>query len=308
MEKYGLIGHPIATSGSPALFKAAYGGQLQYDLIEGDDFEASWARFLEEYKAINVTAPFKEPAYRKVLEAAVAGNGDVDGPVFKIGATNLVVKDDNGGLHAHNSDYSGIICCVAEALFPGITAEFSRQYGDRTPVKVHQFVRQGITHLYGRRPQALIVGCGGAGKAAAVAAAELGFSTALMNRSPEKAQAIADKLPEYDFLCVPISDFKASFKECELVIYTLPMSLPEVQGLSFSDFEGEDRYGRMGPGKIVLEANYKTPSFTPELVSVASAAGCQYIPGRRWLLYQAISGYGLMTGREPNVAATAGTM
>lgn len=303
MEKYGLIGHPISTSGSPALFRAAYNGKYPYDLIEGDDFEASWASFLADYRAINITAPFKENAYRKVVEAAIAGNGDVDGPVFKIGATNLVVKDDNGHLHAHNSDFTGIIYSIAEGLFPGIVAEFSAKFGEKAPVKVHQFARQGITHLYGRTPQALVVGCGGAGKAAAVAAAELGFCTALMNRSAEKTQALADKLPEYNFICVPISDFKASFRECELIIYTLPMSLPAVQELSFSDFEGEDRYGSMSPGKLILEANYKIPSFTPELLATASAAGAQYIPGRRWLLWQAVSGYSLMTGEAPNAEA-----
>lgn len=305
MEKYGLIGHPISTSGSPALFRAAYNGRYPYDLIEGDDFEASWARFLADYKAINITAPFKENAYRKVVEAAIAGNGDVDGPVFKIGATNLVVKDASGKLHAHNSDFTGIIYSIAEGLFPGIVAEFSAKFGEIAPVKVHQFARQGISQLYGRRPQALVVGCGGAGKAAAVAAAELGFSTALMNRSAEKAQALADKLPEYNFICVPISDFKASFRECELIIYTLPMSLPAVQELSFSDFEGEDRYGSMSPGKLILEANYKTPSFTPGLLATASAAGAQYIPGRRWLLWQAVAGYSLMTGEAPDAEAMA---
>ena len=303
MDKFGLIGHPIATSGSPALFDAAYGGKFRYDLIEGEDFEASWARFLSEYKAINVTAPFKEPACRKVLAAALEGKGDVDGPVLKIGATNLVVQDGNGNLHAHNSDFSGIVYCIAEGLFPGVVATLTEEYGDKAPIKVHQFARQGIPHLYSRTPQALVVGCGGAGKAAAVAAAELGFSTALMNRTPEKARAIADKLPEYGFVCVPVADFKNAFRECELVIYTLPMALPALEELSPADFEGEERYGRMGPGKMVLEANYKTPSFGPDLLCLASRAGCQYIPGRRWLLYQAMSGYSLMTGQAPDAKA-----
>ena len=62
MIKFGLIGHPIGHSASPALFAKAYGGRWQYDLIEGEDFEASWQRFLDEYQAINITAPFKETA------------------------------------------------------------------------------------------------------------------------------------------------------------------------------------------------------------------------------------------------------
>ena len=42
MKKFGLIGHPIAHSLSPALFKAAYNGRYQYDLIEGEEFEKSY--------------------------------------------------------------------------------------------------------------------------------------------------------------------------------------------------------------------------------------------------------------------------
>lgn len=303
MEKYGLIGHPIADSGSPALFKAAYGGRYRYDLIEGDDFETSWAKFLAGYKAINITAPFKENAYRKVLEAAISGKGDMDGSVFRTGATNLVMKAADGSLHAYNSDFTGIVYCISEALFPGIVDRFTVDFGDRAPVKLLQFAKQGIAGLYNRKPQALIVGCGGAGRAAAVASAELGFSTALMNRTPQKAQAIVDKLPQYNFISVPIVDFKHAFRECELVIYTLPLSLPALGELDIADFEGEDRYGGMTPGKIILEANYKTPSFTPELLTLSSSAGAQYIPGRRWLLYQAISGYSLMTGEIPDAEA-----
>ena len=65
MSKFGLIGDPIATSLSPLLFNAGYSGELEYDLIEGNDFDASWKRFLDEYDGINVTSPFKEKAFRK---------------------------------------------------------------------------------------------------------------------------------------------------------------------------------------------------------------------------------------------------
>ena len=77
MDRFGLIGDPIKTSGSPALFRAAYSDKVQadgtpygYDLIEGSDFESSYSRFLSDYKAINVTAPYKEKAYARVLALA----------------------------------------------------------------------------------------------------------------------------------------------------------------------------------------------------------------------------------------------
>ena len=58
MDKFGIIGNPVAGSMSPRLFAAAYGGRWPYELIEGADFDASWARFLREYKGINITVPF----------------------------------------------------------------------------------------------------------------------------------------------------------------------------------------------------------------------------------------------------------
>lgn len=99
MDRFGLIGHPIAHSLSPALFTAAYGGKYPYDLIQTPDFEEAWARFLSEYKAINVTAPFKGDAFARV---------DWRSPECeRVGATNLVVKTPDG-TRAYNSDYLGV--------------------------------------------------------------------------------------------------------------------------------------------------------------------------------------------------------
>jgi shikimate 5-dehydrogenase len=99
MDRFGLIGWPIGHSLSPALFSAAYGGKYPYDLIETPDFEQSWARFLAGYKAINVTAPFKENAFGRV---------DWKSPgCERIGATNLVVRTPEG-LKAYNSDYLAV--------------------------------------------------------------------------------------------------------------------------------------------------------------------------------------------------------
>ena len=185
MNNFGLIGDPIATSLSPALFNAGYEGKYNYDLIEGADFGASFKAFEERYKGINVTAPFKEQAFARA---------DIyTSYCRKIGATNLLVKTPDGIL-ADNSDFTGIILSIAEAYMPGIVRQFSAKYGDSAHIKVHQYVRQALTMLFSRKPQALVVGCGGAGRAAAVAAAELGFDTALMNRTADKAQKIADEL------------------------------------------------------------------------------------------------------------------
>ena len=82
MNSFGLIGDPIATSLSPALFNAGYEGKYNYDHIEGADFGASFKAFEDRYKGINVTAPFKEQAFARA---------DIyTSYCRKIGATNLL--------------------------------------------------------------------------------------------------------------------------------------------------------------------------------------------------------------------------
>jgi len=300
MERFGLIGHPISGSLSPALFTAGYGGVHPYDLIEGDDFSVSWQKFLDGYRAINVTAPFKQDAFEKVLSLAREGMGTISGPCLKCGATNLVVKKSEG-LFAYNSDFTGIILSVAQAYFPGIVEEFYSSFGPTAHIKVHQWVRQAFGQIFPYTPQALVIGCGGAGRAAAVAASEMGFQTSLMNRTPQKAQQICDSLPEYGLLNIPFTDFRGAVRECDLVIYTIPVAVPQIATLTEDDFEGEDIYENQRPSKVILEANYKTPSFSGDVAQKMQKAGCQGIGGRQWLLYQALTGYSLMCGESPSL-------
>ena len=105
MDRYGLIGHPIGHSLSPRLFKAAYNGKHPYDLIETSDFEKAWKRFLEGYRAINVTAPFKTDAFARA---------DWKSPECeRCGATNLCLNTPEG-VKAYNSDYMAVEAILQE--------------------------------------------------------------------------------------------------------------------------------------------------------------------------------------------------
>ncbi len=285
MSEYGLIGYPIEHSQSPELFKLAYQGKYGYDLIEGKYFEESYARFKKSYRAINVTAPFKEQAFEKA--------DIVSGPAALIGAANILVKTGDE-VSAHNSDFTGVILTVAESLFPGIIDEFYATFGADAHKKVHQFVKASLEKRYGRKPEALIVGLGGAGKAAAVAAAEMGFNTSVMNRTAKKAEEFSKSLPEYRFNILGLEDFRKALSHSDLVIYALPMALESFQDLSAGDFKN---------GQIILEANYRDPAFCALTLARALDGGAKYIPGNVWLACQAISGYSLMTGEAPDVQA-----
>ena len=234
MKRFGLIGHPVAGSFSPRLFEAAYGGRYAYDLIEGAEFDTSWRRFLDEYDGINITAPFKQDAFRAV---------DVlSDDARRCGAVNLAVKTP-AGIVGHNTDVDGVVMAVREAGLPV--------------------------------SDALVVGCGGAGRAAAVAALRLGCQVTLANRTPSRAVALAEELA-VDW--IPVEDLPALSPD--LVIYTVPGPMDGLPSF---------------PDAVILEANYRTPCL--------EGCGRAYISGRRWLLYQAVAGYEIFTGETPDADA-----
>ena len=97
MKKYGLIGHPISHSKSPELFRAAYpDADMTYDLIDETLFERAYNRFLEEYDAVNVTAPFKGEAFRRV---------DVADTISRELLAVNILKKQGGKIYGYNSDF-----------------------------------------------------------------------------------------------------------------------------------------------------------------------------------------------------------
>ena len=246
--RFGLIGHPIAHSLSPALFKAGYEGRYPYELIEGEDFEESYRKFLEEYDGINVTAPFKELAFAKA---------DILSPECEsVGATNLLVKTPQG-VKAFNSDFLGVRMWLEEVAAEVLTEKKS----------------------------VLIVGLGGAGKAAAAAAESLGMKVVRMNRT------VRDEKTR------PLDDFKECFKEADIIIYNIPTAIQALNELTDKDFTP-------GKPKFILEANYKDPSFGKEILAKMQTANplARYTGGKTWLLYQAVTGYEIFTGEKPDLA------
>lgn len=94
-SRLGLIGYPVAHSLSPALFREYYAsrpdilGNYSYDLIERSSFEEARSVFMQDYAAVNVTAPFKENAFR---------SADLhDYSAMRCRASNLLVKTAMAG-------------------------------------------------------------------------------------------------------------------------------------------------------------------------------------------------------------------
>ena len=272
--KFGLIGHPIAHSLSPALFKAGYEGRYPYGLIEGADFEESYLKFLEEYDGINVTAPFKELALAKA---------DILSPECEVvGATNLMVKTSDG-IKAYNSDYLGVRMWLSDVAgsLKSVLPPWPQGEGPTTKEWEGFF---SSPQLHPTAVKTLIVGLGGAGKAAAAAAESLGMEVIRMNRT------IKDERTR------PLSDFSECFREADIIIYNIPTAIPELYELADEDFGA-------GRPKYILEANYRKPSFDEVLLQKMRTANpmAEYTSGKIWLLYQAVTGYEIFTGEKPDL-------
>ena len=265
--KYGLIGDPIKHSLSPALFRAGFDGLYDYDLIEGKDFDKSYNTFLNEYEAINVTAPFKEKAYAKA---------DIHNPECEVMEACNVLKKTKDGILAANTDYLGIMKSILPYLNAG---------------KI--------------KPTTLVVGCGGAGKAAAYAARILGNNVIILNRDIRKAENFALKLIDRTpgistVIAASLDDFCKYFRLAGTIIYTLPLAIPQLKKLHKGDIRGGIFKKHH---KVILEANYLNASFTSEMLTELKEVNpnINYANGKEWLLYQAVEAYEIFTGEEPNI-------
>ena len=257
MIKFGLIGHPLTGSGSPALFAKAYGGKWEYELIDEPEFEAAWSRFLTEYKAINVTAPFKTAAFERL-----AACGRLSEDALAAGAVNIVVKESSGDggaapvLAGYNSDYLGLKALLSAEGF-------------------------------GAGDVAVVAGFGGAGRAAAAAARSLGMDVVVCNRTVAvHGGGLPGPVPPAQIR--PLAELPVLAGVADIVIYTLPVAVPEVEGLLAVASAGPSACSGTVP--VVLEANYVSPCL--------ENYGGRYISGRRWLLEQARAGYEIMTGEK----------
>lgn len=167
VKRFGLVGHPVSHSVSPAMMKAAFeslGLPFTYDAVDAPD-AAALGRELTALRAgeragLNVTLPHKVAACR--LADVVAESAR------RTGAANVLVREAAGRVRAENTDAEAI----ARVVGPKLTA----------------------------KRWAVVFGSGGAARAAMVACDMLGFRgvevTSRSWRSPEMAWELGADLPE----------------------------------------------------------------------------------------------------------------
>jgi shikimate dehydrogenase len=191
---------------------------------------------------MNVTAPFKED----IIEYL----DSLDRTAATIGAVNTVVREE-GGLKGYNTDYMGVM---------------------------EVFRRRGID-LKDRR--ALVIGAGGAGRAAAYSLGKSGAEVTVISRSPDKTERFAG---ENSFNLSDFAALEELTKESEIIVYTLP---PEARLINREWLDEK---------AVILDANYHASSLCEE-IKVSRAV---YIPGIEWLIEQAISSCEILIGQKPD--------
>lgn len=258
--RLGLIGHPIGHSLSPAIFREYFADRpdilehYSYSLIECDNFEDACAAFLKDFAAVNVTAPFKEKAFRRADRH--------DYSAHRCQASNLLVKtgqtDGRQEITAYNTDFKAVEQIIRDT------------YGDASGRKV------------------LVIGCGGAGKAAIAAALESGMTTSAYNRTVRRAAEFAEHLCSHDpngcgtFHITEECGLETAVLDADMVICTLPEPASALQRLLTGNPD-------IFTGKTVLEASYSSPLLT-------NVPCARYIPGITWLRLQAVATYRTVLG------------
>jgi shikimate dehydrogenase len=257
VKLFAVTGNPILHSRSPEIFQAAFKA-LGLDNYYYVRFAALRAEeIVQAMKEIticgfNVTSPFKE----KVIPLL----DDVDEGARKIGAVNLILNE-GGNLKGFNTDVVGV---------------------------EQAFLENGVT-LAGKK--AVVLGAGGAAKAAVAALALAGTDVVIINRTFKKAQSLAET-----FTCraAPMEDLGKEIAEADMLVSCLSAGIDIVPVQSLRH------------GLVVLDANYGE---TSALVCEEARNGCTIIDGREWLLYQGVKAFTCFTGiQKPPVEVMRKTL
>ena len=159
-SRFALLGHPVSHSLSPrihAAFARQTGIDMLYEAIDAEDFDAALAAF--DGAGANVTLPHKQRA-----AAACSTLGE---RARRSGVVNTLVRRDDGW-HGDNTDGLGLV-------------------RDLT----------GRHRLDLRKRRTLLLGAGGGARGVAPALLDAGIGDLfIVNRTPERADALADALAE----------------------------------------------------------------------------------------------------------------
>ena len=107
MDRFGLLGRKLGHSFSPQIHREL--GNEAYELIEREEEELPRFFADRDFRAINVTIPWKQ--------AVMPFLDEISDRARKIGSVNTVVKDSAGRLKGYNTDWDGFMALLEEIDF-----------------------------------------------------------------------------------------------------------------------------------------------------------------------------------------------
>jgi 3-dehydroquinate dehydratase/shikimate dehydrogenase len=245
---YGVVGDPIAHSLSPAMHNAAFDAR-RVNAVLLPFLTRNLRDFLEARAHLNVagfaiTIPHKE-AILKHLSGC-------DPLAARIGAVNTVVVRGSGKLYGYNTDYVGVLQALASRV---------RLAGSRV----------------------LLVGAGGAARAAAFALSEAGAIVCICARRESQSRALAKAAGGE---VIARRQIKGEFFDA--IINATPL------GLHAND-ESPLRVDELNC-RVVMDMIYR-PMRTP-LIRVAERRGIETVPGAEMFLAQGIAQWEIWMGER----------
>ena len=248
MIRAGVVGNPIGHSLSPLIHRAwiaAAGPDGAYDAYEPQD-EAAFLALIDigragRLRGLNVTAPYKL--------AALAAADSVSETARRAGSANLLVFED-GRVRADSTDGLGLMAALVEQA-PNL-------------------------RLAGR--PAVVLGAGGAGRAAAAALSDAGAEVRIVNRTHERALALAADLG------VTAMAAEAALDGAALVVNALSAT-PDIDP------------SRLLGDAVLMDMTYR-PLETPFLAA-GRARGLTGVDGLAMLIGQARPSFEALFGEAP---------
>ena len=261
----GIFGYPIRHSISPPMHQAAFdhaGIDATYEAWEThpDDL-ANGVLSLRDDRCLgaNVTVPHKQ--------AVIEHLDEVDDLASRIGAVNTIINS-NGRLLGANTDADSFITSL-------------EVWGGLDPAGL----------------DAVLVGAGGAARAAAHALADSGVgSLTIANRTLDRAQSLAAEIAALgvDARAIGLSntEFGAVCSRADLLVNSTSVGMLHGPAEDASPVPE----GAIAPGCVVYDMVYNPPD-TP-LLRAAENAGARVVGGLPMLVYQGAAAWSRWTGKE----------
>lgn len=260
-QHFAVIGNPVGHSLSPIMHEAGYAQTglaahyQRFQVEEGDLRQAVNGLKALGFTGWNVTVPYKEKIIPFLDELT---------PEARLTGAVNTVKVLNGRLVGHNTDGAGFVRSIQQVL-PDLTGK-----------------------------KAVILGAGGAARGIALSLAKAGMEILILNRTPERAQALAVELQAQNTRA-DWGEMQAGkwLQEADLVVQTTSVGLhDEVLPLSLQGIASE---------ALVVDIIF-SPAETPFLCE-ARNLGCRTLNGLGMLLHQGALAWEFWLGTPAPLAA-----